>query len=162
LVFLPARVHAGPQKSLTFDKQKELLRQLTENYPDSSIVLFGGPGEEELNASLLRKAAANVVSAGNHNCLPRFAALINLVDVLITPDTLALHIALALRKQVIAYFGPTAPWEVDLFGMGEKIIAPVDCIACYRSDCPKSPKCSEVISVDDIINTVDHRARIYT
>lgn len=150
-----------PQKSLALVKQKELLWKLAEIYPDSAILLFGGPNEEKLNALLLREAALNVVNAGCHNSLTRFASLVNLVDVLITPDTLALHIALALRKQVVAYFGPTAPWEIDLFGMGKKIIAPVDCIACYRFDCPKSPKCTELISVDDILSAVNHSAKIY-
>lgn len=85
---------------------------------------------------------------------PEFASLINLDDVLITGDTLALHIGLALRKMIVAYFGPTAPWEVNLYGMGEKIIAPVDCIARYRTNCDKSSKYSELISIDDILNTV--------
>jgi ADP-heptose:LPS heptosyltransferase len=151
-----------PQKSLAFAKQKELLKQLAENYPDGSIALFGGPSEENLNTLLLRESPANVVSEGCHNSLPKFASLINLVSVLITPDTLALHIALALKKQVVAYFGPTAPWEVELFGIGKRIIAPVDCIACCRSDCPKSPKCSELISVGDIINATDQMAKIYS
>ena len=149
-----------PQKALSFPKQKELLQELAHRYPDGSIILFGGPEEVEQNNLLLAEAPSNVVNAGCHNSLPEFASLINLVDVLITGDTLALHIALALKKRVVAYFGPTSPWEIDLFGMGEKIIAPMDCIACYRTDCDRSPKCSELISVDDILNAVDRMIKV--
>ena len=124
-------------------------------YPHGSIILFGGPEEAKQNDMLLAGAPSNVVNAGCHNPLPEFASLINLVDVLITGDTLALHVGLALRKKIVAYFGPTAPWEVDLFGMGEKIIAPVDCIACYRSTCDKSQKCSDLVSIGDIMAAVD-------
>jgi len=143
-----------PQKALSFSNQKELLRELAQRYTDGSIMLFGGPEEAKQNDTLLAGVPSNVANAGCHNSLSEFASLINLVDVLITGDTLALHIGLALRKKIVAYFGPTAPWEVDLFGMGEKIIAPVDCIACYRTDCDKSPKCSELIPVDHILNAV--------
>jgi heptosyltransferase-2 len=126
-----------PQKALSFPKQKELLQQLAGYYPHGSIILFGGPEEAEQNDMLLDEAPSN------------------LVDVLITGDTLALHIGLALRKKIVAYFGPTAPWEVDLFGMGEKIIAPVDCVACYRSTCDKPQKCSDLVSISDIMAAVD-------
>ena len=143
-----------PQKTLSFPKQKELLRELAGYYPHGSIILFGGPDEAEQNDTLLAGVPSSVVNAGCHNSLPKFAALLNLVDVLITGDTLALHVGLALRKKIVAYFGPTAPWEVDLFGMGEKIIAPVDCIACYRTDCDKSPKCSDLVSISDIMAAV--------
>ena len=144
-----------PQKALSFPKQKELLQQLAGYYPVGSIILFGGPEEVEQNNLLLAGAPSKVVNAGCHNPLPEFASLINLVDVLIAGDTLALHIGLALRKKIVAYFGPTAPWEVDLFGMGKKIIAPVDCIACYRSSCDKPQKCSDLVSIGDIMAAVD-------
>ena len=144
-----------PQKALSFPNQKELLEELAGYYPDGSIILFGGPEEAEQNDRLFAEAPSNVVNAGCHNSLPEFASLINLVDVLITGDTLALHVGLALRKKIVACFGPTAPWEVDLFGMGEKIIAPVDCIACYRSTCDKPQKCSDLVSIGDIMAAVD-------
>jgi len=143
-----------PQKTLSFDRQKELLRELSGMYPNASIILFGGPEEAEQNDRLLAEAPSNVVHAGCHNPLPQFASLLNLVDVLITGDTLALHVGLALRKKIVSYFGPTAPWEIDLFGMGEKIIAPVECIACYRSTCDKKQKCSDLVSIEAIMDAV--------
>lgn len=150
-----------PQKSLSVAKQKELLQILTQKYQESSVVLFGGPSEETQHVALLKDAAPNIVSAGCHNSLAAFAALVNLVDVLITPDTLALHVALALKKQVVAYFGPTSPWEIDLFGYGEKVVAPVDCVCCYRSDCSRVPNCAELISVDNIIDALERTLKVY-
>jgi heptosyltransferase-2 len=150
-----------PQKSLTLSKQKMLLHKLAEKCSHSSIIVFGGPGEEQQNTALLKNSLPNVINAGCRNPLPKFASLVNLVDILITPDTLALHVGLALRKQIIAYFGPTSPWEVDLFGFGEKIIAPVDCIACYQTDCALSPNCSDLLSVDTILDTVDRMMKVY-
>jgi len=145
-----------PQKALSFAKQKELLETLAAYYPQYSIILFGGPNEAEHNKHLLADAPHNILRSGWHNTLAKFASLLNLVDVLITGDTLALQVGLALRKKIVAYFGPTAPWEVDLFGMGTKIVAPVECIACYRSSCNKAQKCSDLIAVNDIVDAVSN------
>jgi heptosyltransferase-2 len=155
--FFPGAGNRWPQKALSFEKQKELLCKLAEQYQNGVIILFGGPSETKSNRLLVEKVASNVIDAGCNNTLPIFASLINLVDLLITGDTLPLHIALALKKKVVAYFGPTSQWEIDLFGMGEKVIAPGDCIACYKIFCDKPSKCSDLIRIEDIMAAIDSK-----
>lgn len=71
--------------------------------------------------------------------------------VLVTNDSLGLHIALALGKPVVALFGPTIATEVE----GErliKIMPPLDwdCIPCLESFCPKAEPCIAHISVESV------------
>jgi len=143
-----------PQKSISLSKQKELLNKLSAKYCNGSIILFGGPLEIENNKRLLSEIPSTILNAGYFESISKFASILNLIDILITGDTLPLHIALALKKKVVVYFGPTSPWEIELFGLGEKIIVPLDCISCYKNECNKSPNCSEIVDVNNIIDTV--------
>lgn len=75
--------------------------------------------------------------------------------VLVTNDSLGLHIALALGKPVVALFGPTIATEVE----GEqliKILPPLDwdCIPCMENFCVKDSPCMHHITVESVHNTV--------
>jgi heptosyltransferase II len=75
--------------------------------------------------------------------------------VLVTNDSLGLHIALALGKPVVALFGPTIATEVE----GDrliKILPPLnwDCIPCMESFCPKAEPCIVHISVESVQKAV--------
>jgi heptosyltransferase-2 len=75
--------------------------------------------------------------------------------VLVTNDSLGLHIALALGKPVVALFGPTISTEVA----GESLIKigpPLDwdCIPCMETVCHRGDPCIAHISVDSVAKTV--------
>ncbi len=95
-----------------------------------------------------------VIDAGIHPNLREFASLLNLVDVLVTADTFALHLALAFGKKVVVLFGPTSSQEVDVFVKGEKIVAPMNCVCCYCNNCFKTPNCLEKISPDSVFEAI--------
>jgi len=67
---------------------------------------------------------------------------------------LAMHIGIALHRPVIAFFGPTSDAEIDVFGLGEKIVTPLSCRRCYLAYCNVRPHCMESISVSEIYNAV--------
>jgi heptosyltransferase-2 len=71
--------------------------------------------------------------------------------VLVTNDSLGLHIALALGKPVVALFGPTLATEVEGNNL-TKIFPPVDwdCIPCLESHCRKEKPCIAHISVQSV------------
>lgn len=76
---------------------------------------------------------------------------INSCRVLVTNDSLGLHIGLALGKPVVALFGPTVANEVN----GQhlvKITPPLDwaCIPCLESKCHHATPCMEHITVDSV------------
>ena len=47
----------------------------------------------------------------------------NRCDVVISGDSLGMHMAIALSKHVVAWFGPTSPQEIDLYDRGVKLLA---------------------------------------
>ena len=64
------------------------------------------------NIRIKNLAGDKVIDAGCDNSLMDFAALIGLCDILVTSDSLALHIGVALKKYVVTLFGPTS-WAAD-------------------------------------------------
>jgi heptosyltransferase II len=71
---------------------------------------------------------------------------------LITNDSLGMHLALAMKKKIIALFGPTFSNEVDLGGLGIKLKPQVkyDCIPCMDKDCFKKVSCMHFISPEKV------------
>lgn len=73
---------------------------------------------------------------------------INSCRLLVTNDSLGLHIALALRKKVVVLYGPTNPNETYFYGRGEVLYPDVDlpCIPCLERSCSREKGCIEFIS----------------
>lgn len=107
------------------------------------FVLLGGPEEGERNARLraaLEAAAPrpSLVDAGVHNDLLQFAGIVDRLDLLLTSDSLALHVAVARRTPLVAFFAPTSAAEIELYGLGEKVLSTAPDYASYRPDADNS------------------------
>ncbi len=131
-----------------------LISLIKENIKDSEILLLGGPQEKERNKALLEKSRCPIIDTGCDNTIREFGALVNLCDIVVTGDTLALHIAIALEKRVVALFGPTSFNEIDLYNRGKKVYSNLDCLCCYRKDCNISPNCMELIKPEDVFDAI--------
>ena len=80
--------------------------------------------------------------------------MVGLCGVVVTGDTMALHVAAGLGKRVVALFGPTSAAEIDLYGRGTKIVTALDCACCYRRGCDVKPHCMDVIEVSEVFAAV--------
>lgn len=121
-----------------------------------SVLLLGGEREQERNREIGRLAGGDVVDPGSQP-VPRFAALVDLCDVVVSGDTLGMHVAIARRKQVVALFGSTCAGEIDLYGRGERLVTGVECAPCYLRTCPIGEVCMEEISVGRVFEAVQRR-----
>lgn len=110
-------------KSWAKEKIIELINKLHEN--NYNVLILGGKQEEELQKELLNKFIGKIISNNPENTVREFASVINLCDAIITGDTLALHIAAALKKKTIALFFCTPPWEIEDYSIIQKITSPL-------------------------------------
>lgn len=141
-------------KKWTIEGFVSLISLIKENIENSSILLLGGPQEKERNRTILEKSKYKIIDTGCDNTMREFGALISLCDIIVTGDTLALHIACGLEKKVVALFGPTSYNEIDLYGRGKKIYPKIDCLCCYKNDCDVSPNCMELIKPEDVFSAL--------
>jgi heptosyltransferase-2 len=114
----------------------------------AQILLFGGPLERELNRWIMAKSNGLVFDAGCKNEIRHFASLVNCCSIVLSGDSLAMHIALAMKRRTVVLFGPTSNTEIELFGLGEKVIPDLDCLSCYKKECDFVPNCMDSISVE--------------
>lgn len=86
---------------------------------------------------------------------------INSCRILITNDSLGLHIALALKKQVIGLFGPTDGKEVYFYNRGEAIqpVTSYECLPCYSPICDKETLCMDMIDLDLVVSRAVKRLK---
>lgn len=77
---------------------------------------------------------------------------------IITTDSLGLHLALALNKKIVALFGPTSDEQVYMYGCGVKLTPACDrdCMPCFDPTCRFEDCCMTHISVDRAVEAVEH------
>lgn len=78
--------------------------------------------------------------------------------IIITNDSLGLHLALGLKKNVVALFGATSETEVYMYNRALKVSSPVVCslMPCYASQCKNDKFCMDNIDLDDVVKCVKH------
>ncbi|MGB9692674.1 MAG: glycosyltransferase family 9 protein, partial [Candidatus Sumerlaeaceae bacterium] len=131
----------------------ELIRELQSTLPSLTLLLLGGPAEREMNAQILNHCPS-LIDTGCDNSLEEFFGIVDACDLVVSSDSLAMHIAIALRKLVVALFGSTSATEIDLYDRGEKVITDFECSPCYLKQCDKSPTCMQAMTGRTVAHAV--------
>jgi len=141
-------------KKLSIMETADLIDKLNNtikiNDKNIKLLLFGGPEEKDRNEKIRESVKTEVIDTGCDNSLMGFASLINLCDVLVTSDSLAMNIGIPLKKKIVAFFCPTSPQEIELYNRGIKIIPKKGCVCCYKKKCDISPEWD----IDEMVNAV--------
>ena len=119
----------------------------------ANVFLLGGKREQALNHRLASRAATPVFDTGTDNSLLEFAGFLEKMDAVVCSDTLAMHLALALKRKTVILFGPTCPQEIETYGRGVKLFAKAHCAPCYKQTCP-DPVCMEAIAPAQVLAAV--------
>ncbi len=136
----------------------ELGKKLLSKYPDINIVLTGAPNEkkltDEVESGINDKRVLNL--AGKFS-LGGAAALISKLDLLITPDTGPLHIAIALKTPTIGLFVAGNPKESNAcydLEIHPFIQKPKTCTPCVDKRC-KYQECMLQITSDEVLEKIE-------
>lgn len=88
--------------------------------------------------------------------LYKYMDWINSCRMLITQDSLCIHLALALKKSVIGLFGPTDPQEIYSYGNIKILHSPQECqsMPCYSPECITKLNCMEKIDLGRVVEAV--------
>ena len=120
-------------------------------------LLLGGPLEVERNRRIAEECRGAAIDAGCGHSLTDFAGLVAGCDLVVSADTLAMHLAIGARRPVVVLMGPTCAAEIELYGRGTKMSADASCAPCYRQTCDKGHVCMKGISAEDVFDAVSRQ-----
>jgi heptosyltransferase-2 len=140
-------------KKWTEEGYVQLANRLVEEL-GAKVLLLGGPAETDRNARIAEAARHLPVDTGTNNPIRKFAGIVGNCDLMVTGDTLALHVAIGLKVPVVVILGPTCHQEIELYGRGSKIISDFECSPCYLSVCPKEITCMDATPADLVFDAV--------
>jgi len=122
-------IHVGsadrwPSKKWHLDNLKEFI--IKAKNKDYEILLFIGPDEKNYYNNLLKELDQEKVKiySVSPSSDKEFFSLINICNKVISGDSFALHVALALKKPTIGLFFCTPPNEIEDYGLLKKIVSP--------------------------------------
>lgn len=144
-----------PNKKMTIEQHIYLIQKLSEN-KSLKIVLLGGKEDTERNEQIIAGLPENtrkeIINTPTTLGLRRGACFMDIADVVITGDSFGMHIAIALKKFVIAWFGLSCWTEIELYGRGIKLYQEnLECSPCWKRVCPHNLECIKMIDLEKII-----------
>lgn len=145
--------HVIPYKKLVLQSQRELIQKIYNEYgPQAHVVLLGGKEDLELAQEIARglDVTLSPMTAGLRDGMMSLSAC----DMVVTGDSLGLHLAVAFNKWVVSWFGPTCAHEIDLYDRGVKVQAQVSCSPCWKRNCDLNRRCNEMVSTEELLQGV--------
>ncbi|HXA03052.1 MAG TPA: glycosyltransferase family 9 protein, partial [Cytophagaceae bacterium] len=116
-------------------------------------VLLGGQQEDEKNIKLSK--ASGALYPGYFS-LPQFINLANQMDVIVSQVTMAMHIAVGLRKRLILMNNIFNPDEFYLYKRGQMVSPSKKCDCFYRGSCIHGTSCMEDLAPDKVMEAIEN------
>jgi len=143
-----------PNKKMTIDQHIYLIRQLLKK--KYKIVLLGGTEDTQRNKEVYSHFKGKIINTSTTEGLRRGICYESIPDIVVTGDSLGMHIGIALRKFVIAWFGVSCWTEIDLYDRGVKLFQKdLFCSPCWKKQCPYNLECIKMVDLDKILSEID-------
>tara|TARA_B100001248_G_scaffold260601_1_gene249293 strand:- start:7323 stop:8468 length:1146 start_codon:yes stop_codon:yes gene_type:complete len=113
------------------------------------VVLLGGPEDRKRNEELSLKL--DVISSPTNLGLRDGLVSVAACDLVISGDSLGMHMAISQKKHIVAWFGPTCAHEIELYGRGDKVVSNMSCAPCWKRSCEKQVRCNDLADVESIL-----------
>ncbi|MCX5693739.1 MAG: hypothetical protein NT014_01185 [Candidatus Omnitrophica bacterium] len=103
----------------------------------------------------LSKMLDSVCLQNQFKTLKEYIDWVNSCRILVTGDSLGMHIALALKKKVIILMGSTSWNEIETYGRGVVLRAKLPCSPCYKKDnCNSVSFCMDLITPEMVLSEI--------
>ena len=113
-----------------------LIDGLYDEYPGAKVLIFGGPGEEELKYDLANLVRAPRPIIVTKMPLRSVAALIKRCNLFIGNDSSLMHVAAAVKTPVVGIFGPTSHLATGPYSKTSAVVTnhvrTLSCQPCYH------------------------------
>lgn len=147
-----------PNKKMTVEQHIAIIKDLVID-EKFRIVLLGGKEDTERNETIYNsfndEEKKKIINTPTTLGLRRGACLMAIPDIVISGDSFGMHLAIALQKFVIVWFGLSCWSEIELYNRGVKIIPEgLECAPCWKKVCPYNLECIKMIDLKNIVKIV--------
>jgi heptosyltransferase-2 len=128
------------------------IAELCESRLGACIMLFCGPGEEDIAQAIITQSQAKIIDTGRDRIdLEMLKPLIRRCSLLITNDTGPRHYAVAFDIPVVVIMGPTDPRYTGA-NLERTIVIrkELDCSPCHKKICPRRHECMTGITPGEV------------
>jgi heptosyltransferase II len=141
-----------PAKKLSVDGHRELIHRILYDtrFAGSPVVLLGGPEDTERNELIARDLPVYV--SPTQRGLRDGLVSVEACDVIVSGDSLGMHMGIGLRKWMVTWFGPTCAQEIDLYERGRKILTMAGCSPCWKKACGQPVMCYDQVDFDQVLD----------
>lgn len=148
--------NAFSNKKLLPEQHAQLAQLIRAQVPGVAVILLGGSEDTERNSQIVDLADGAAMQTPTTLGLRKGIVLENLADIVVSGDSLGLHIAIGLQKHVIAWFGLSCAAEVDVYERGIKLVRDLPCAPCWKKTCdmPHGPICVTEFDLDTIVKYI--------
>ncbi len=150
-----------PNKKMTIEQHVILIKKFL-SFNRFKIMLLGGPEDTERNKIISDYFKNKIINTPTTEGIRKGACYESIPQVIITGDSFGMHLAIALKKYVIAWFGLSCWTEIDLYNRGIKLYPDgLFCAPCWKKECPYNLECIQMIDLERIVNeTVNYFNKI--
>jgi heptosyltransferase-2 len=118
----------------------------------ATILLIGSEGERPVLDTVAAQMRRPAVNLGGRTDLSALVGVLERVDLLISNDTGAMHVAVAVGTPVLAIFGPTDAVATGPLGRSARVVcASVPCSPCLLRECPIDHRCMTGVTVPQVL-----------
>lgn len=151
--------HLFPNKKMTVEQHINLISEMIKD-DNLRIVLLGGREDTERNRQIFESFSdaerKNILNTPTTLGIRKGACFMDIPDMIITGDSFGMHLANALGKYIIVWFGVSCPAEIELYGRGEKLIPyGLECSPCWKKACPYNLECIKMIDLKKILTLTE-------
>jgi heptosyltransferase-2 len=150
-----------PLKKMTVDQHVYLIRRIARQLPETKMLLLGGKEDTEINRKIKKQVKDKVIEMPTSEGLRSGILYVNLCDLVVSGDSLGMHIAIGLKKNVVVWFGVSCGAEVELYNRGSKILSDLECSPCWKKEC-QDPRCINALNLDSIFQAVARYHKAFT
>ena len=127
------------------------------------VIVTGTSQEKPIVDDIIKMThEKNIYSVAGEINLRELTALLDSLDVYITNDSGAMHVAAAVGTPVVAIFGST-DWLTTAPYSDKAVIVrkDIECAPCLKRDCPEDHACMKAITVEDVTSRADAQLARY-
>jgi heptosyltransferase-2 len=149
-----------PNKKMTIEQHVKLIEELIKN-EKNMIMLLGGREDTERNniiySSFSNDQKHRIINTPTTEGIRRGACYMSIPDIVISGDSFGMHLAIALQKYIISWYGLSCHQEIELYDYGVKLYPKdLECSPCWKRKCPNNLECIDMIDLNKIISSVNN------